>query len=81
MIVRPSNISWSIATYDDYRVPLWQTDLDVIHGRVIPSGNESGNFKALKLEFGLPTSSYATMVIREITKMDTSTHSNIELNV
>eukprot|EP00795_Rhopilema_esculentum_P017264 gene17264-8827_t len=81
MIARPSNISWSIAAYDDYRVPLWQTDLDVIHGQEIPSGNESGNLKALKLEFSLPTSSYATMVIREITKMDTSTHSNIELNV
>ena len=31
-----------------------------------------GSLKGLKVEFSLPPSSYATMVIRELTRMDTS---------
>ena len=35
---------------------------------------------ALKVEFSLPSSSYATMALREVTKLDTSAHYQTSLN-
>ena len=39
-----------------------------------------GKLKGVKLEFSLPSSSYATMVIRELTHMDTSSAYQSTLN-
>ena len=36
--------------------------------------------KALKVEFSLPSGAYATMAIRELLKMDTSSHYQSQLN-
>lgn len=38
-----------------------------------------GLFKSLSIEFSLRPSSYATMVVREITKQDTSSHAQASL--
>ena len=80
IIVKPYNIKHTITTYDDFCVPLIQTDLDVINGKEPPEIDMTGKYKALKVEFTLPPSSYATMVVREITKLDTSTFQNMKLN-
>ncbi|XP_013787304.1 pseudouridylate synthase 7 homolog [Limulus polyphemus] len=72
LLVRPQLMSWAILRYDDIKEPLVLSDLDVVQGVQLPSVLTSGKLKALKLEFSLPSSSYATMAIREILKMDTS---------
>lgn len=38
-----------------------------------------GSFKSLLIEFSLLPSNYATMVVREITKQDTSSHAQASL--
>lgn len=38
-----------------------------------------GSFKSLSIEFSLRPSNYATMVVRQITKQDTSSHTQASL--
>lgn len=45
-----------------------------------PKGEDEGKYKALRIRFNLPKSSYATMLIRELTKHSTSYASQMELN-
>ena len=51
-----------------------QTDLDLLNDKPLPTPQTQGKYKALKMEFSLPPSAYATMAIREITKTDSSSH-------
>ena len=43
-------------------------------------GDTEGQLKGVRLEFSLPPSSYATMVIRELTHLDTSSAYQATLN-
>ena len=79
MIVRPTSLKYTIVNYDDHCIPLLLSDVDIMNSKVLQNSS-SGKYKALVLEFGLPPASYATMLIREVTKLDTSTHSNMKLN-
>lgn len=65
--------------YDDVTVPLLQTDLDMLSNRSAQSVS-GGALKAVKLEFSLPSSSYATMAVRELLKTDTSPVYQASLN-
>ncbi|XP_075768170.1 pseudouridylate synthase 7 homolog isoform X2 [Pelodiscus sinensis] len=80
IIIRPQNVSWEVVAYDDPRIPLFNTDLDKLEGKPPPILATEGKFKALKMEFSLPPSTYATMAIREVLKMDTSIKNQTQLN-
>ena len=82
MIVRPDNVKWEIVNYDDPTVALVRTDYDRLTAAPEPVSVSDGKYRALKMEFDLPSSSYATMLVREILKQDTSPsyHSTLNTN-
>ena len=80
MIVRPNHITWGTVGYDDPTVSLVRTDYERMTSVSEPVPVSDGHFRALKLEFDLPASSYATMLVREILKTDTSPNYHSSLN-
>jgi tRNA pseudouridine13 synthase len=80
MLVKPTDVEWDVMMYDDVTVPLAQTDRDVLKNRPPPQSVEGGQLKALRITFSLPTASYATMAVRELVKMETSSHYQTQLN-
>ena len=81
MIARPRDLEWKILHYDDPQEDLSRNDLDVLENK--PSRDEaaSGSLKALQMAFSLPSSTYATMLLREVMKTSTSAsfHRNKEI--
>ncbi|XP_074050061.1 pseudouridylate synthase 7 homolog [Macrotis lagotis] len=80
IIIRPQEVSWEVVSYDDPRIPLFNTDLDNLEGKPPPMFAAEGKYRALKMDFSLPPSTYATMAIRELLKMDTSIKNQTQLN-
>ncbi|XP_053320233.1 pseudouridylate synthase 7 homolog isoform X2 [Spea bombifrons] len=80
IVIRPQDVSWEVVAYDDPKISLVKTDLDTLDGNPPPSFNKEGKYRALKMEFSLPPSTYATMAIREVLKMDTSIKNQTQLN-
>lgn len=79
LLVKPNNTSWYFMKYNQETDTLIRSDLEEIRGCPKPQSFADGLLKALILEFDLPTASYATMALREITKTDTSTAYQIHL--
>ncbi|ELW65586.1 Pseudouridylate synthase 7 like protein [Tupaia chinensis] len=80
IIIRPQNVSWEVVAYDDPKIPLFNTDVDNLEGKPPPVFASEGKYRALKMDFSLPPSTYATMAIREVLKMDTSIKHQTQLN-
>lgn len=80
VLIRPSDVSWELVQYDDPRVPLVHTDLEKLENKPAPVYLTEGKYCALKMEFSLPSSTYATMAVREVLKMDTSIKNQTQLN-
>ncbi|XP_030869343.2 pseudouridylate synthase 7 homolog isoform X2 [Gorilla gorilla gorilla] len=80
IIIRPQNVSWEVVAYDDPKIPLFNTDVDNLEGKTPPVFASEGKYRALKMDFSLPPSTYATMAIREVLKMDTSIKKQTQLN-
>uniref|UniRef100_A0A803T4Y1 Pseudouridylate synthase 7 homolog n=1 Tax=Anolis carolinensis TaxID=28377 RepID=A0A803T4Y1_ANOCA len=80
VIIRPQHVSWELVAYDDPKIPLFTTDLDKMEGKTPAVLATEGKYKALKMDFSLPPSTYATMAIREVLKMDTSIKKQTQLN-
>ncbi|MEJ1272514.1 pseudouridylate synthase 7 [Cricetulus griseus] len=80
IIIRPQNVSWEVVAYDDPKIPLFNTDVDNLEGKPPPVFASEGKYRPLKMDFSLPPSTYATMAIREVLKMDTSIKKQTQLN-
>ena len=77
MIVRPQQFSYEIVDFEEKNEDLLVIDPSHPHfgETVFKAGikeNKGGEHKALKLQFSLRPSAYATMLIREITKLETA---------
>lgn len=80
LIVRPSLMSWRWLRYNDVKQPLALTDMDRLNGTQEPQSVPDGKYWALQMELTLPTSTYATMALREVLRCDTSSAYQSTLN-
>ncbi|XP_013872268.1 pseudouridylate synthase 7 homolog [Austrofundulus limnaeus] len=80
VIIRPTDVSWEVIRYDDPKISLVHSDFEKLKNKPPPVFNKEGKYRALKMEFSLPPSTYATMAIREVLKLDTSIKKQTELN-
>ncbi|XP_034457065.1 pseudouridylate synthase 7 homolog isoform X1 [Hippoglossus hippoglossus] len=80
IIIRPSEVSWEVIQYDDPRISLVHTDFEKMENKPAPVFKTEGKHRALRMEFSLPPSTYATMAIREVLKLDTSIKKQTQLN-
>lgn len=80
ILTLPTNFKWDVVEYEDATIPLTLSDKEIMSGDSLTDSISDGKYKALKLEFQLPPSSYATMAIREILKIDTTVAHQTTLN-
>ena len=80
LVQRPRDLSCQYFRYTDPRVPLARTDLARLRGDPEPQGVADGPRLAVVLRFTLPPSTYATMLLRELTKQSTDLTHQLELN-
>lgn len=66
VLVKPGNMTWEFKTYSSPTDNLIETSFEKA------TVSEDGQFKALILDFQLPSACYATMFLREILRDDTS---------
>lgn len=80
VLIRPTDVSWEVIQYDDPRISLVRSDYETLENKPAPVFNREGKYRALRMEFSLPPSTYATMAIREVLKLDTSIKKQTQLN-
>ncbi|GJQ67294.1 hypothetical protein Trydic_g8195 [Trypoxylus dichotomus] len=80
MVKKVTNLSWKIMHYDDPNDNLLLSDYEKFLNTPEPVDKPDGKFKALILDFCLSSSCYATMLVREILKTDTSATAQTKLN-
>ncbi|KAK7867216.1 hypothetical protein R5R35_008393 [Gryllus longicercus] len=80
MIIRPDNVKWKTMHYSEPFKTLELSDKEKMENKEAPKDEPDGTYKALLLDFCLPSSTYATMALREILKSDTSSQHQASLN-
>eukprot|EP00980_Cylindrotheca_fusiformis_P012702 scaffold3105_cov89-Cylindrotheca_fusiformis.AAC.2 len=85
LICRPKDFDFDVKEYYDSHQPLLQTDLMKLQGEDIEIIPKSEEFEKVKVGmivgFTLPSSSYATIALRELTKKPTSNEYQKELKL
>eukprot|EP00124_Ichthyophonus_hoferi_P001206 Ihof_evm16s57 gene=Ihof_evmTU16s57 len=72
IIIRPGDMTWQIVRYDSNEDPLIHSDLLKSKGVPAPEQPADGGNLGLIMHFNLPPASYATMLIREAMRCETS---------
>ncbi|KAH9197850.1 hypothetical protein AeNC1_000217 [Aphanomyces euteiches] len=80
VVCKPKKVSHSIKRYDDETIPLVQSDVDILMNRTEVESIPDGKYRGICLQFILPSSSYATIAIRELLKQSSSIHVQLKLN-
>ncbi|RKP13818.1 pseudouridine synthase [Piptocephalis cylindrospora] len=80
ILCRPANLSWKTMQYEDDKAPLILSDADILDGIPEPEENKNGQHMALILSLTLGTSQYATMALRELLRVDSSSEHHILLS-
>ncbi|KAJ2469550.1 multisubstrate pseudouridine synthase 7 [Coemansia sp. RSA 2337] len=80
MVIKPRDFEYEWMRYNDDALPLGRSDSDAIEGKHVPEGIEFGEHVALKLKFDLPSSAYATMLLRELMRQETAAGHQIKLS-
>ncbi|KRT81302.1 hypothetical protein AMK59_5240, partial [Oryctes borbonicus] len=80
IVQQVTNLSWKIMHYNDPNDNLILSDYEKFLNKSEPLDISDGKFKALILDFCLSSSCYATMLVREILKTDTSATAQTKLN-
>uniref|UniRef100_A0A1I8EBV8 TRUD domain-containing protein n=1 Tax=Wuchereria bancrofti TaxID=6293 RepID=A0A1I8EBV8_WUCBA len=76
LISKPQSVKYKILTYAEAKTKL-QADFE---GNIDSESIGTGNFHAVALEFSLPSGSYATVALREITRCDMSKLAQMSMN-
>ncbi|MDP2434947.1 MAG: tRNA pseudouridine(13) synthase TruD [archaeon] len=72
VVTIPKDFGYSIFYYDDPHADLMLSDLEILRQRPRPDPAVLRRFKAVSLQFRLPSASYATMFIREFTMLSST---------
>lgn len=80
LIIKPEKLVWSLVKYENETDNLIQSDLEALNKVPLPELDEDSELQALVVDFCLPSSTYATMVLREILKEDTSPENQSKIN-
>jgi len=79
IVSKAEDIVWSTIKHNDLNDDLLLSDIEVMENKQPFTSVTDGFFKSLSIEFSLLPSNYATMVVREMTKQDTSSHTQASL--
>ena len=80
LIIKPENMTWYFIKHSNETDNLIQSDLEELRMEPKPESVEDGTLKSLIIDFCLPSSTYATMFLREILKEDTSAANQTKIN-
>ncbi|XP_013103621.2 pseudouridylate synthase 7 homolog [Stomoxys calcitrans] len=75
LLIKPSEMSWQFCSYATPEETLILSDFEKLVGKTLDDLKGKGGenkYEALVLDFCLPTAAYATMLLRELLKSDTS---------
>jgi len=81
LLIQTNDLKWSFRRYSTPEDTLIASDWEQLKNiEITPEPSESeGKYMALLLDFSLPTAAYATMLLRELFKQDTSTATQMQL--
>ena len=81
IFLKPNHVDWRLTRYDDPNLDLLVSDFQLLKGKNHAEEVPNGQHLAVIVDLALPSSSYATMALREAMKMDMGKHSQSKLTM